>query len=769
MQNDYRFLDELTQNFRDIHVKRNILLTFPDFLDLLATNPRKFIRSSTKYILDTFDFFGSMTVDNLYPAKIERFKLFDIGTERSGPIIGGEQFQDELYYILKNFERSGFNSHLTLFHGPNGSAKSSTVETIANGMERYSKTDEGAIYRFNWVFPNDRDATPSVTGDSQAIGFQKRGATQFGKSSSFALLEERKISAKLSSEFRENPLFLIPPPYREELLRQWIAERENIPPQEVTLPPHILGNGLTKKNQEVFENLLNSYKGDLSQVFRHVQVERFFFSKQYRVGISAVEPQMSIDAMEKQLTIDKNYTNLPSVLQTISFHQTNGPLVESNRGLLEFSDLLKRPVETFKYLLSTIEKGTINLPSGTAALDIVFVGTTNDKHLDAFKSVPDFSSFKGRIELVTVPYLLVPEKEEKIFASDVKTLTKIKPLAPHSVRLLCTWGVLTRLKQPDPEKYPLKYRSLVGRLDPLSKLRLFQKLPLQPAFSQDEQKMLLEIREKIITESQRTLIYEGRFGASPRELRGVLRKAGQNPRFSDLTPMAVFEEIENLIKDRTVYEFLQFEPRARYHDVTFFVEKLKEEFAYTFEHEVIQSMSMVGEDEYSHLFERYISHVVAHVKNEKIWDESSHSNVLPSLKIMSDVEKILGVKGPTEEHRNALLSRIAAFKIENPKEDINVSELFREYLHAVKEHFYNEKRKVIESNITAMIAFHRDELRDEKSKILAETTYKNMNARFGYSASATYDCLRFALQQKKQVSNGSGTSSDVLHAQRPYS
>ena len=55
--------------------------------------------------------------------------------------------------------------------------------------------------------------------------------------------------------------------------------------------------------------------------------------------------------------------------------------------------MLKRPLESFKYLLSTVEKNTISLASSNANLDLVFFATTNEKHLDAFKQTPDFASF----------------------------------------------------------------------------------------------------------------------------------------------------------------------------------------------------------------------------------------------------------------------------------------------------------------------------------------------------------------------------------------
>ena len=38
-------------------------------------------------------------------------------------------------------------------------------------------------------------------------------------------------------------------------------------------------------------------------------------------------------------------------------------------------------------------------------LDEVLIGSSNEKQLEAFKEYPDWNSFKGRIELVRVPYL----------------------------------------------------------------------------------------------------------------------------------------------------------------------------------------------------------------------------------------------------------------------------------------------------------------------------------------------------------------------------
>jgi serine protein kinase len=746
------FIHGFADEYQSLYNKRKILLTFIDFLELVEDNPRKFIRNSAHYLLDTFKHFGRTPLITLDPKYKERFNLFDLGTERSGPIIGGENVHHEIFSILNSFNRNGFVSKLILLHGPNGSAKSSTVETISKGMEKYSLTDEGAIYRFNWIFPLDKDKVPRGHGELQPIGFGKDSGKQNSDfQQSYALLEESKIASKLTSEFKENPLFLIPMPYREKILRKWLAKKENCREEDVSLPAYILNSGLSKKNQEIFDNLLNAHDGDVYKVFRYIQVERFFFSRQYRVGISTIEPQMSIDASEKQLTLDKNLLNLPSVLQTMNFHQVSGELIEANRGILEFSDLLKRPVEAFKYLLATIEKGTITLPTSTAFLDMVFVGTTNDKHLDAFKVMPDFSSFKGRFELINVPYLLLPQLEEKIYETDLKSISKIKHIAPHTISILCNWSVMTRLKQPDPDFYPKKYRYLVAKIDPKHKVRLYQGLPLQPFFTIEEQNFLEEIKEKMWTECQDVVIYEGRFGASPREIRAILQKASQNPNHEDLTPMTIFDELSSMIKDRSIYEFLQFEARGKYHDVEFFIETLKKDFVDAFEKEVIHSMSLAEEAQYDSLLKRYITHVVADIKREKILDETSNNYTSPSTKIMTDVENILKISMPADEFRASLLNRIAAFRIEKPQAVLDLTSVFKDLMGGIKQHFYEENKKVIEENFKAMITIETEKdspLLSEKAKADAELTYRNLIADYGYTRRSAFKCLAFILANK---------------------
>ena len=753
MNESMDLLKEITETSKGQFHDLQTILSFSGFLERVHESPREMIRNAATYLRDTFDHIGFENIGNKKHPLI-RWKLFDVAEGRSVPIIGAEDVQNDIYRVLNTFVKQGYSNKLIVLHGPNGSAKTSMIESIANALKAYSETPNGALYRFNWIFPTDKSANPVQSGEAVSLGFgQRSGSSEKAATmKSYATLEEGKIASKIHSEFKENPLFLIPKKQRKAWLTKIIAQKEGIPEEEVELPPHILQSGLSKRNQEIYEQLLAAYNGDYTRVLCHVQVERFYYSKQYRVGISTVEPQMAIDAAEKQLTMDRNMANMPSTLHNISFHESVGPLVEANRGLLEFSDLLKRPIEAFKYLLSTVEKGTINLPTSTANLDTIFFATTNEKHLDGFKTLPDFASFRSRFELITAPYLLKASEEVKIYEKDTQILSQTKKITPHSVYLLSLWAVLTRLKQPDPEYYESKHRSLIARLDPHSKAKLYEHQSLSPTFKQQEEVVFKELREQILGESRNTVVFEGRFGASPREIKSILYKAVQNKKGTSLTPMNIFAELEKIVKDRSVYEFLQLEPRGKYHQPKDYIETLKALFAEIFEREATLAMSLVSEEEYSNLLTRYIEHVVAFVKKEKIYDRITGEHKDPNTKLLSQIEEILKITGSVERHREGLLGKIAAYQLDNPGKEVSVVEVFEEYLIAIQEYYHEERKAKVRHNFEAMLSLDSDKKASfsEKELEVARHTFAQLDKRYGYDKESAAECLRFILPRMKK-------------------
>src|SRR5204862_7239450 len=155
----------------------------------------------------------------------------------------------------------------------------------------------------------------------------------------FAYLPDDMIDARIGDELRDHPLLLIPNEERGKMIDRALAGQSGF-----TACDYLRHGRLSAKNRAIFEALLSSYHGDYLKVLRHVQVERFYVSSRYRQGYVTVEPQLSVDASERQVTADRSLAALPPTLQAISLYEYSGELVNANRGLIEFDDLLKRPL-----------------------------------------------------------------------------------------------------------------------------------------------------------------------------------------------------------------------------------------------------------------------------------------------------------------------------------------------------------------------------------------------------------------------------------------
>src|SRR5205814_1530574 len=162
-----------------------------------------------------------------------------------------------------------------------------------------------------------------------------------------------------------------------------------------------------------------------------------------------------------QVTADRSMANVPAALHNVVLFEPHGALVNANRGLIEYADLLKRPLEAFKYLLGFSETSEVPLEHMILQLDEVLIASSNEMHL----------------------------YEEGV--------------APDRVALA-------------------------------------------------QSKELRKQREAVYAESDAYPNYEGRSGASAREIKTALFNAAQNPSYRCLNALAVLEELEALCKDKSV-------------------------------------------------------------------------------------------------------------------------------------------------------------------------------------------------------------------------
>ena len=427
----------------------------------------------------------------------------------------------------------------------------------------------------------------------------------------------------------------------------------------------MLRGQLSHKSQQVFEALLSSYHGSYTDVLRHVQVERYFISRRYRVGAVTIGPQLSVDAAERQITMDRSLQALPASLQAVTLYDAKGELIDAAGGVLEFSDLLKRPLDAFKYLQLSIETGEVALAAQNVQLNCVMMGSANELHLDAFREHAEFASFRGRLELARAPYLKSYEQERLIYDTHVTPQVR-RHVAPHATEMAALFAVFTRMRKPNPDRYPRTVGAIVSTLTGIEKADLYAQGRAPDRLDAESQKLLRASIKEIWAESDSYPIYEGRVGASPREMRVALLDAAQSTVFKCLNPIAVLEEIEALCQRKNEFEWLQQDPIVgSYHDVKTFRETLQTRLLAAWEYELYVASGLVQEQQYVELFEKYVQHVSAWVKKERLFNRVTQKYEDADEKMMVELERLLDVRAEPSEWRQQFIGTIAAWALDH--------------------------------------------------------------------------------------------------------
>jgi predicted Ser/Thr protein kinase len=756
-------LRRLGEDIREDFVQNRRVMSFAEYLELAAAKPHHQLRSAPQYIRDCFDFYGVEMLQ--FPwGQIRRFKLFDCewagGRDR---LVGQEEVQNRIYRALTNFVNEGVSNKLVLLHGPNGSAKSTLVRCIGRALQNYSTRDDGALYRINWIFPGQKISR-------SGIGFSGSKFDEHGTGDTYAYLPDELIDAKLSDELRDHPLFLIPPDRRAQLMDRMLTEARDAEesereaeiaaaegqegngaaapaahkPSHFVLSDYLRHGRLSHKNRAIYEALLASYQGDYFKVLRHVQVERFYVGHRYREGYATVEPQLSVDAGERQVSADRSVASLPAALQSISLYEYGGELVSANRGLIEYQDLLKRPLEAYKYLLTTVERSSVTMQSAILFLDLVFIGSSNEIHLQAFKEIPEFQSFRGRLELVRVPYLLDFKQEEQIYSEKLREAAHARHVAPHCSYIAALWAVLTRMRKPMADKFPKKIADLVARLTPVEKAELYALGKAPDSLSTAQARELTSNLRGILRESDSYPNYEGRTGASPRELQVVIFNAANSATHSYVSPLAVLEEIEELCRQTSVYEFLKQEPLpGGFHDHKKFIELCRERLIDRIDDEVRSSMGLVEEGEYERLFQRYVNHVTHWIRHEKVRNPSTGRMDNPDEGMMREMEKTLEVSGRADDFRADLIAKVGAWSLDHLNQKPDYAIIFPDYFKRIREAYFEERKKTVQSGVAELLRLvtGNESVLSPDARKRARATLENLIGRCGYNEDSARDAV----------------------------
>lgn len=721
------------------------VLSFEDYFHFVSENPYLALRTSAHYLLDGLHHYGTREIQ-VRGKPQKRFQLFDLDfSETSPPLVGHESVQNRFAQILTGFTRSGHSNKLIVLHGPNGSAKSTFVRSYFEALEHYSSTDEGLMFYFSWVFPQD-------SHEKSTLGIGSRRESSEASEASYAKLEQNRIGAMVRSELHENPIFLIPREERQALLDSWI---ERCPKNEdkerlESMRDYFLKGELSHKNALIYDALLSDYSGDYKKLLRHIRVERLYFSNKFRRCLVTVEPQFGVDASIRQVTLDRSMANLPPALHALNLFQLEGDLVDGNRGIVEYSDFLKRPLENFKYLMSTCETGSVNLAHVVAFLDTIFLATTDERHLENFREHPEYPSFKARLEFIKVPYQLRYSDEEKIYEETAKVTAGQKELMPHTVKTLSLWAVLSRLKRPLLKNKNATLTKVLENLTPLAKAKLYDSAELPERLNDEERRELKGHIEELFDEQQNQPYYEGLLGASARELKQVIQAASQNEQFQTLGPNAIFEELRKMVKRPMDFEYLRLEPNNGYHAFEDLIDVVRHEWLTWVDREMRISLELQNDQQFIDHLSRYMQNIIHYVRGEKIKNRLTGQNEEPSQEAMQEFESFVGMTNEVDDYRKNLITRIGAWSIENPARDkskaLPFDAIFPDLMEKLRNKHHEQQISKIKAMGELMIdgnAFNAETPSNKLSESagMALKAYKGLQEKFGYGTEGAKEAL----------------------------
>ena len=596
---------------RDQFRRKNWIGTFPEYLDLVRENP-KVTRTAYQRMYDMIMSYG-VDVKESGREKKNIYRFFDDPENNGKDAVFG--LRTSLEHLVNALESAangyGIERRVLLLHGPVGSSKSTIARLLKAGLERYSATDEGALYTLGWVSEEEPENPDAIEW----------------------------------CPMNEEPLHLIPQRFRGDVEKQLNAGRG-----DDDFRVQITGE-LDPFCRFTYQQRLKKYDGDWTRVIEDVRVKRLILSEKDRIGIGTFQPKDEKNQDATELTGDINYRKIAQYGSDSDPRAFNfdGEFNIANRGIIEFVEVLKLDVAFLYDLLGASQEHRIK-PKKFAQTDIdeVIVGHTNEPEYKRLQSNEFMEALRDRTVKIDIPYVTILDNEIKIYEKDYNNKTvKGKHIAPHTIEMAAMWAILTRLEEP-------KHAGLTR----LQKLKLYNGKTL-PGFTEDNIK---ELREQATS--------EGMVGISPRYVQDKISNAlVAHPEAKSINPFMVLNELEGGLKHHSLIN--NEEIKQEYREL---LSVVKEEYENIVKNEVQRAIA-ADEDALARLCGNYIDNVKAYTQKEKVKNAFTGQYEEPDERLMRSIEEKIDIPDSRkDDFRREIMNYIGALMIDGKKFDYKSNE-----------------------------------------------------------------------------------------------
>jgi len=670
------------QEFQDHHWEG----TFWEYLALCEKSPA-IARNAYQRMYDAILSYGFEKY-RLFKRDCVRYHFFSDPFDQGADGIYG---LDPILMQLVDFLRSaaegyGTDKRILLLHGPVGSSKSTIARLLKKGLEHYSKTPEGALYSFSWLLDDKCEVSP-VEGNTA----------------------EAQRTHAYSSPMHEDPLILVPPAARADLLSKLNASYK---------PAH--HNGRIRIygepdpfSRKIYDDLMRFYDGDWRKAMQHVRVRRIVLSEKNRVGIGTFQPKDEKNQDSTELTGDINYRKIAMYGSDSDPRAFNfdGELNIANRGLCEFIEVLKLDVAFLYDLLGASQEHTIK-PKKFAQtfIDEVIIGHTNEPEYKRLQSNEMMEAFRDRTIKIDIPYNIRLDDEIRIYEKDFGNhRIRNVHIAPHTLEVAAMWAVLTRLEEPKKAGLTL-----------MQKMKLYNGKSIT-GFTEDSVK---ELRDEATR--------EGMAGISPRYVQDKISNtlvSHQAVEERTINPFMVLNELEDGLSHHSL--LTDEDTKKRFRELLAVV---KEEYEDIIKAEVQRAIS-ADEEAIKRLCANYIENVRAYTQKEKVLNKYTGKYDEPDERLMRSIEEKIEIPdNRKDDFRQEIMNYIGALALDNKKFEYNTNaRLYK----ALELKLFEDSRDTIKlKNLVSSVV---DDETQQKIDVVKQRLIKN----FGYNEVSATDVLNY--------------------------
>ncbi|CAI8765322.1 PrkA family serine protein kinase [Methylocaldum szegediense] len=207
---------------------------------------------------------------------------------------------------------------------------------------------------------------------------------------------------------------------------------------------------------------LHEYNGDITK-FRVVKMRPSILDQR---AVAKTEPgdenNQDISSLVGKVDIRKLERYSQDDPDAYSF---SGGLCLGNRGIMEFVEMFKAPIKVLHPLLTATQEGNYKGTEGLSAIPFegIIMAHSNESEWLQFKNNKNNEAFLDRVYVVKVPYCLRVSEEIKIYEKLLMNSSLANaPCAPHTLKMLAQFAVLSRLKEPENSSIYSKMRVYDG-------------------------------------------------------------------------------------------------------------------------------------------------------------------------------------------------------------------------------------------------------------------------------------------------------------------